>query len=254
MRNLILLLILIALGLLACEDRQNPANPQEENELAGSAWQLVQYSSGTGQTSPLSGSVITLQFQGDTLNGRAGCNHYFGEWEYRGGDSLAVSGQIGSTEMFCEGLMKQEQLYLQLLSEATRYAIKDSLLTLRGRAGTLTFRRLSAETQAQPTTESAQPFRGYFRAGNEVSIFRECADTTVVFWLEDTSGTLDSLYRQTTNNKEYEPVLLEMEAVKLPRLDLGYASEYDGLMRVVRVRRIEMPNPQDSCFARMTWG
>ncbi|MCB9049214.1 MAG: hypothetical protein H6556_07245 [Lewinellaceae bacterium] len=51
-----------------------------------------------------------------------------------------------------------------------------------------------------------------------------------------------------TGAQEYQPVLLEIDALKLPRLNLGYASEYDGLIRVMRIRKMALPDPEDACF------
>lgn len=242
-----LFLALLPLLLSACHRSSAPPAA-----LFAREWQLVQYATGIGTTNPIEGSRITLRFEGDTLSGHAGCNQYFGNWEYRGFDSIAVSGQIGTTKKYCEGFMKQEHLFLNLLSGAGRFIVGDTFLVLSGAPGLLVFAPAPGEGE---TADGEAPFlSGYFMAGNEVSIFRDCADTTAVFWLEDETNTLDSLYRATTGGQEHQPVLLEIEARKLPRSKLGYASEYDGLIRVKRIRKIARPNPQDACFSRMTWG
>lgn len=123
---------------------------------------------------------------------------------------------------------------------------------MSGPAGFLVF--APTRPDGAPPEPSRQFLAGYFLGGNEASIFRDCADTTVVFWLEDETNTLDSLYRATTGGQEYQPVLLEIDALKMPRLNLGYASEYDGLIKVERVRKIAAPDPEDACFLKMTWG
>lgn len=244
------LFALIALSILGCKEQYPPAaNP---GALSRHQWELVRYASGIGQTNPIEGSRITLRFQGDTLVGNAGCNEYFASWEYRGHDYIAVSGQIGTTEMYCDGFMKQEVLFLTLLSEASTFIVNDTALQLSGPSGLLVF--APTRPGGAPPEPSRQFLAGYFMAGNEVSIFRDCADTTVVFWLEDETKALDSLYQAATGGKEYQPVLLEIDALKMPRLNLGYASEYDGLLRVKRIRKIALPDPEDACFLSMTWG
>lgn len=250
MKSYLLVIALLILYTLGCRGKKN--NPFRPEALSRHQWELVRYASGIGQTNPIEGSRITLHFEGDTLRGLAGCNGYFANWEYRGYDYLAVSGQVGTTEMYCDGLMKQEALYLDILSQASTFIVNDTLLQLSGPAGFLVF--VPAGPDGTPPEPSRQFLAGYFLAGNEVSIFRDCADTTVVFWLEDETNALDSLYRTATGGQEYQPVYLEIEARKLPRLNLGYASEYDGLIRVTRIRKVALPDPEDACFRGMTWG
>ncbi len=250
MRTYLFVIALLILYTLGCREKKD--NPFHPEALARHQWELTQYASGIGITNPIEGSRITLRFRGDTLAGRAGCNDYFASWEYRGYDYLAVSGQIGTTEMYCDGLMKQEALYLNILSEASTFIVSDTALQLSGPAGFLVF--APTRPDGAPPEPSRQFLAGYFMAGNEVSIFRDCADTTAVFWLEDETNTLDSLYQAATGGSEYQPVLLEIDAIKMPRMNLGYASEYDGLIRVKRIRKIALPDPEDACFLSMTWG
>lgn len=250
MRTYLFIVLLIAIYWIGCGKRQAAAfNPAA---LSRHQWELVRYASGIGQTNLIEGSRITLRFEGDILVGRAGCNDYFASWEHRGHDYIAVSGQIGTTEMYCDGFMKQEALYLTLLSEASTFIVNDTVLQLSGPSGFLVF--APTRPDGAPPEAYRQFLSGYFMAGNEVSIFRDCADTTVVFWLEDETNTLDSLYRATSGGQEYQPVLLEIDALKMPRLNLGYASEYDGLIKVKRIRKIALPDPEDACFLSMTWG
>lgn len=250
MRSYLLVITLLILYTLGC--REKKPTPFHPENLARHQWELARYASGIGQTNPIEGSRITLRFQGDTLVGNAGCNDYFASWEYRGHDYIAVSGQIGTTEMHCDGFMKQEALYLNILSQVSTFIVNDTLLQLSGPAGFLAF--APTRPDGAPPEPSRQFLSGYFMAGNEVSIFRDCADTTVVFWLEDETHTLDSLYHAATGGQEYQPVLLEIDALKMPRSNLGYASEYDGVIKVKRIRKIAAPDPRDQCFRRMTWG
>ena len=95
--------------------------------------------------------------------------------------------------------------------------------------------------------EMPQTIRGFLTLGNEVSDFEECDKPGFYYWVEDESGSLDSLY-QLVASREYEPVFIQMEALKLPPLKLGYAEERDGLIRVRKVVKIEKKNKENSCF------
>lgn len=247
-RCLLSLPVLISLIGLGCRQPETTLA-----ELKAQRWQLVQYTSGLGLTNPISGSEITLEFADDQLHGAAGCNEYFGEYEWRGPGNLAVSGQIGSTEKFCDEVMKQEQLYLMLLSEVTNYQLSTNSLKLSGPSGELVFQR--KPQRQNKTVEMPQLLSGYYIMGNEVSVFRDCElDTTFTFWLMDESGTLDSAYKSITDKREYEPVYLEIEALRQPALMLGYASEHTGLVRVRRIRKIRLPDRKEPCFQQIRWG
>lgn len=248
--------VLAIIGVCMAGEACRPSNSQPSEDLTrlrAQPWLLVQYTSGLGLTNPISGSEITLNFDEKELNGKAGCNSYFGEYEWRSQDSLVVSGQIGSTKMFCEKFMKQEQLYLMLLSEVSTYSLKDSLLELNGPNGQLIFIAQRAGDNAM--IERPQLLTGYYIMGNEVSVFRDCAaDTSITFWLQEDSGLLDSLYKKTTDQQEYQPVYMEIEALRQPPLMLGYASEHSGLVQVRRIRKIELPDKESPCFKKMSWG
>jgi heat shock protein HslJ len=95
-------------------------------ELAGS-WSLVSYSSGTeALVSLIDGTEITALFAEDGLRGHSGCNRYMTSYE-TAGQSLHISPPAG-TRMMCQlpdGLMAQEARFLELLSIAASYSIRD---------------------------------------------------------------------------------------------------------------------------------
>ncbi|TZF81465.1 META domain-containing protein [Pedobacter sp. BS3] len=65
---------------------------------------------------------------GDKISGKAACNSFFGEYEARS-KSIKFS-KIGSTKMFCNNLMDQENLILTNLQKANRYEIRYGMLYL----------------------------------------------------------------------------------------------------------------------------
>ena len=109
-------------------------------ELDGSAWELEMLDS----KPLLAGTQITLRFEGDQIQGTAGCNSYFGDYALEGDDGWTV-GMLGNTEMFCMqpgGVMEQETAYLKALREADTIRLDGEELVIEddGRAR-LRFRR-----------------------------------------------------------------------------------------------------------------
>ena len=97
------------------------------NVLEGTEWQLIHM----GKTSMVEGTQITLRFGSDEASGKASCNSYFAHYESRG-STLSMDG-IGSTEMWCmdpEGIMDQEFLYLNNLSNIDSFSVADNQLTI----------------------------------------------------------------------------------------------------------------------------
>lgn len=123
------------------EPTQLPAGktetPLESVEFGDVEWVLENYGPAGGEAEPLPGSTITLRFEGDQLAGTAGCNSYFGNYQ-SAGTSLRV-GTLGSTEMWCEGLMDQESTYLALLAGVETAEQQGERLILSGPAGRLIF-------------------------------------------------------------------------------------------------------------------
>lgn len=105
--------------------------------LDGTAWELYTY----GSTHAIEDSITTISFENGQLNGRGGCNQYGGEYQISG--STITLDKLYMTEMACmspEGIMEQEQLFLQYLEDAQRYEIVNDQLQIYGSGGeALTF-------------------------------------------------------------------------------------------------------------------
>ncbi|MDI1480063.1 META domain-containing protein [Polyangium sp. y55x31] len=119
-----------------------PAAANEANILANTQWELESIVEGRTMWEPSGRNDVTLQFQADgKANGKAPCNWYFASYKVEG-DRLSMS-TIGSTRMFCEGVMEQESRYLGALEQANTFEIRGDELRIRygnGR-GTLIFER-----------------------------------------------------------------------------------------------------------------
>lgn len=95
--------------------------------LDGTSWTLTQY----GENTPLAGTLVTAQFADGQISGQSGCNQYGGSYE-ESGDSLTVS-EVFMTEMACmepEGVMRQETVYLQMLSGADSFELGNGQLRI----------------------------------------------------------------------------------------------------------------------------
>ena len=107
-------------------------NGSSADKLEDVKWTLESYGDRDNPQDVIEGTEITATFNSkdDEVNGSAGCNHYFGEYEIN--DGLSV-GMIGNTEMWCgepEGRMDQETEYLKILQAAEDYTVKGSTLTI----------------------------------------------------------------------------------------------------------------------------
>jgi heat shock protein HslJ len=98
-----------------------------ENPLEGSRWILV----GLGDEAPIEGVEITLEFSEGQLGGNSGCNSYAASFQSAAG-TIEMS-EITMTLMACldpEGIMEQEQLYLEYLGKAQTYSMDGDQLAI----------------------------------------------------------------------------------------------------------------------------
>jgi putative lipoprotein len=103
------------------------ALPEEEIMLEDHLWLLAELN---GET-PIDGTNITLQFEGDEAGGSAGCNDYFTPYE-RTADTITF-GDVGRTRKACQtpiGVMEQENQYFAALDGAATYSIDNEQLNI----------------------------------------------------------------------------------------------------------------------------
>jgi heat shock protein HslJ len=105
--------------------------------LDGSSWLLQAYRKST----PLEGSTLTASFENGEISGSAGCNHYSGRYQVKG-NKITIS-EVASTLMACpepEGLMEQESMFLNYLSDAQTFTLADGrLMIFQSQGEALTF-------------------------------------------------------------------------------------------------------------------
>lgn len=134
------LLPLMSLFMIASLIACNPSGAGDEPDLDGTSWILQQFGPAGAETAVLPNAALTLNFDGDQINGHAGCNSYFAEVTI-GTDGRVTFGMMGSTLMACadEAMMQQESAFWATLAQANRYTVAGNQLTLHTPDGSLTF-------------------------------------------------------------------------------------------------------------------
>jgi heat shock protein HslJ len=105
-------------------------NKSKQVIIEGTKWLL----SSLNNKSVLKDSSITLTFADGSIGGSAGCNTYGSKYTANDAGSLTIQDSIVVTKMFCgkpEGIMQQEQEYLDLLLNVTEYTIRRNNLILK---------------------------------------------------------------------------------------------------------------------------
>ena len=152
--------------------------PADSDDIAGMQmvggatigdWTLV----GVNGHSLVEGSTITANLDGVKITGSA-CNQYFGD--YTIGVSDISFSNIGSTEMFCEGTMEQEQEYFETLAEVNTWSLKGATLELSGETTSLVFERVvpASDVSLEGTNWTLE----YFVIGGD-AVSSLLADTTI---------------------------------------------------------------------------
>ncbi len=99
----------------------------ENAQIESFTWELDLIS----DNSPILNSDISVKFESGEISGRAGCNHYGGNYQLKG-NNIQIDA-IFQTEMACHepvGIMEQELKFLDLLAGSIRFKLNDDNLTL----------------------------------------------------------------------------------------------------------------------------
>jgi heat shock protein HslJ len=127
------LALVVLVSVVACSGMA----PGSEDPLDGTSWVLMGY----GFAAVLPGTEITAKFEDGEVSGSSGCNTYGGSYEVKG-ETISFK-DIFMTEMACldpEGVMQQEQTYLEYLSGAQTFQVSPGQLQFtRADGETLTF-------------------------------------------------------------------------------------------------------------------
>lgn len=122
---------------LSDEARVRVTRLDATSPLVGVRWQLVSF--GEGQDEPAAQARPTLEVEAGMAYGTTGCNRWFSPVEFGLGGAVSFT-TPGSTMMYCEGLMEQEQRFLAALSAVSGYRLEaEGRLVLFGGEGELVF-------------------------------------------------------------------------------------------------------------------
>lgn len=102
---------------------------QDVMELIGTEWKLSELHG----AAPPAEVEITLAFQDALITGRSACNSYFAEY-IQDGFSLRI-GEIGTTNMYCDGLMDLEADYFRALGSIAGFNLSNQHLVMLDQAG-----------------------------------------------------------------------------------------------------------------------
>lgn len=103
--------------------------PVPPPRLDGVQWEVTGFNNGRqAVVSPLVGTVLQLSFEDGAVVGQAGCNRFRAAYTQEG-NRLAVE-PPAATRMFCEGegVMEQEQQFLDALATASTWTIERGML------------------------------------------------------------------------------------------------------------------------------
>ena len=104
---------------------------ETEPALAGVTWDVTGYNNGRhAVVSPVSGTRLTLAFDGSRVTGHGGCNSFRAGYT-QDGDRIAIQPPT-LTRMACEGegVMAQEQAFLAALATVTTWTIAGGMLDM----------------------------------------------------------------------------------------------------------------------------
>lgn len=112
-------------------ERKRPATV--DAALQGTGWTLTSMRG----TAPIDGTALTLSLSPEGFEGYAGCNHFGGEYE-AAGEGVLDFGVFAITQIDCpspEGVIEQEEAFVQTLGEVAGYRLEGDRLELLDAGG-----------------------------------------------------------------------------------------------------------------------
>ena len=106
-----------------------------------------------------------------------------------------------------------------------------------------------ADTKPAPVDKTPVTFKGMYTFGNEVNTFRDCSNQ-VTYWVNDSLASLRAPYEKATQFLSYphESVFAEVKGYLAGRSTMGYASEYENVLVVTEVVKVESKNLRTDCY------
>ena len=158
------MLVAIMLATVGClpqwqspDEGDDTSDQTVQPDLENTSWVLDAAGPESSLKPSITGHKPTIDFEEGDLTGSTGCNSYFGLYTSDTYGSLEISG-LGNTEMACleQGVMEQEQLFLDTLRAAESYRVVSGKLRIRGGGNLLVLRRPGA-SPLEPHPVAAGP-------------------------------------------------------------------------------------------------
>ena len=107
----------------------------------------------------------------------------------------------------------------------------------------------SPDSVPAAVNKTPQIFKGMYSFGNEVNTFRDCGNQ-ITYWVNDSLADLRKPYEQTlrTLSYPYESVYAEVKGYLAGKSSLGYASEYENVLIVTEVVKLEAKSYRTACY------
>jgi uncharacterized membrane protein len=105
------------------------------------------------------------------------------------------------------------------------------------------------DTPPAPTNKTPVTFKGLYTYGNEVNTFRHCS-TQQTYWVNDSLAPLRDSYKRTLKPLAYpyESIYAELKGYLAGKSKLGYASEYENVLVVTEIIKLEAKNMRTDCY------
>jgi uncharacterized membrane protein len=106
-----------------------------------------------------------------------------------------------------------------------------------------------SQQPAQVPDKTPVIFKGMYTFGNEVNTFRDCSNQQT-YWVNDSLGNLQKLYGKALQplSYPYESVYAELKGYLAGKSTLGYASEYENVLVVTDIIKLEAKSLRTACF------
>lgn len=105
------------------------------------------------------------------------------------------------------------------------------------------------DTVSTAINKTPVTFTGMYTFGNEVNTLRDCSNQKT-YWLNDSLASLRKAYEQTVQplSYPYESVYAEVKGYLAGKSKLGYASEYENVLVVTEIIKLEAKNLRTECY------
>ncbi len=100
------------------------------------------------------------------------------------------------------------------------------------------------------TDTTSSIFKGLYTFGNEVNTFNDCNGREKWYWVNDSIVSLRERYEKTSRfpSYPYESVYAEVRGYLTGRSKLGYAAEYENVLVVTDIIKVESKNFRTECY------